>query len=112
MSRARLLPGRAGAALVAALSLAGPALADDLATGRQLFTQGASPPCAVCHTLRDAGSEGMIGPVLDEIRPDAARVTKALRNGLGQMPSYRESLTDAQIEALARYVSKATGAAK
>jgi mono/diheme cytochrome c family protein len=34
-----------------------------------------------------------------------------LRNGLGSMPSYRATLTDAQIEALARYVSKASGGA-
>ena len=78
--------------------------------GKRLF-MGATPACAVCHTLRDAGSEGAIGPVLDELKPDAARVAQALRNGLGSMPSYRATLTDAQIAALARYVSKASGGA-
>jgi cytochrome c6 len=33
-----------------------------------------------------------------------------LRNGLGNMPAYRASLSEAQIDALARYVSKASGA--
>lgn len=80
------------------------------ATGKELFLK-ATPACAVCHTLKDAGSEGAVGPVLDELRPDAARVAKALRDGLGSMPSYRASLSDAQIAALARYVSRASGGA-
>ena len=42
--------------------------------GKQLFTSAAVPACAVCHTLKDAGAEGAIGPVLDELQPDAARV--------------------------------------
>jgi mono/diheme cytochrome c family protein len=64
----------------------------------------------VCHTLKDAGSEGAVGPVLDELKPDAARVANALRNGLGNMPSYKAVLSDAQIKALAQYVAKASGA--
>ncbi|MEJ6004120.1 cytochrome c [Paucibacter sp. AS339] len=79
--------------------------------GKRLFTKGAVPACAICHTLRDAGSEGTVGPVLDEIKPDAERVGKALRNGLGAMPSFSKSLSEAEIKALARYVSQASGAA-
>jgi sulfite dehydrogenase len=52
-----------------------------------------------------------VGPVLDEIKPNAQRVANALRNGLGSMPSYGGKLSDSQIEALARYVSKASGGA-
>lgn len=86
------------------------AAADDaLALGKQLFTGGATPACAVCHTLKDAGSTGAVGPVLDELKPDAQRVANALRNGVGNMPSYRATLTDAQIDALARYVSAVAG---
>lgn len=81
------------------------------AQGRELFTRSV-PACALCHALKDAGAEGAIGPNLNELRPDAARVAKALRNGIGQMPSYRDKLTDTQIEALARYVAQATGADK
>lgn len=89
--------------------------ADDsaqLALGKKLFMQGVVPSCAVCHTLQDAGAEGAVGPVLDELKPDAARVAKALRNGLGQMPSYKDKLTDAELAALALYVSKASGGAR
>lgn len=80
--------------------------AAELALGKRLFTQSAVPACALCHTLRDAGSEGAVGPVLDEIKPDADRVTKALRNGLGNMPAFK-TLSEAEIKALARYVSTA-----
>ena len=84
--------------------------ADDTAAARALFTEKAAPPCAVCHTLKDAGAEGMVGPVLDELKPNAQRVLTALRNGIGAMPSYRDLLTPAQIELLARYVARVTGA--
>ena len=80
------------------------------AAGKALFLK-VTPACSVCHTLKDAGSEGAIGPVLDELKPDAARVARALRDGLGSMPSFRATLTDEQIAALARYVSRASGAA-
>lgn len=88
----------------AALLAATGALADD--EGKRLFTT-VTPACALCHTLQDAGATGEIGPSLDELRPDADRVAKALRTGIGQMPAFTQ-LTDAQVQALARYVEKAT----
>jgi len=84
--------------------------ADDaaqMARGTNLFTT-ATPACAVCHTLKDAGAEGTIGPVLDELQPDAPRVARALRDGIGSMPSFKATMSDADIEALALYVSKAS----
>ena len=75
--------------------------------GKRLFMGGASPACMLCHALKDAGAEGAVGPSLDELKPDAARVVKALKNGIGQMPAYPQ-LTEAQIQALARYVEQAT----
>jgi cytochrome c6 len=106
-------------AMAMAMIVAGagaPARADEAADraleGKALFTRGAVPACGLCHTLRDAGTEGAVGPVLDELKPDAARVAQALRNGIGQMPSYRASLSDVQIRALAEYVSAATAASQ
>ena len=81
-----------------------------LALGRQVFLQSAVPACALCHALRDAGAEGAVGPVLDDIRPDATRVGRAVRLGIGQMPAFAGKLSDAQIEAVAHYVATATGA--
>jgi cytochrome c6 len=94
----------AGAAPFAAYS----ADADDAAEGRRLFTKAATPPCAICHTLKHAGANAEIGPSLDELRPDAARVEKAIRSGIGQMPAYT-TLGDGDIQSLARYVAKYSG---
>lgn len=99
------------ATALAAMLFAPAIAADDAASyalGKQLFTGTAVPACAVCHTLKDAGARGMVGPVLDELKPDAGRVAAAVRNGIGQMPSYAGALSDAQINALAAYVSRAS----
>lgn len=101
--------GLAGAVLFCAA--AGASAQSGMEEGRKLFTQAAVPACAVCHTLARAGATGEIGPVLDELKPDAARVAKAIRNGIGQMPAY-QNLSDAQIRALARFVASATAGAR
>ncbi len=100
----------AGGAMLAA-SAASPAQAEDaarLALGKKLFST-AAPPCALCHTLKDAGTNGKVGPPLDELKPDANQVRTALREGVGVMPSYRDKLSDEEILALAHYVAKAAG---
>lgn len=84
---------------------AAPVAADE--AGRKLF-QNAAPACALCHKLKDAGAEGEVGPSLDELKPDADRVAKALRNGIGQMPAFR-TLSEDQVQAIARYVSGVAG---
>ena len=80
--------------------------------GRSVFTQIAQPSCAICHTLKDAGTTGTVGPSLDELNPDAERVALAVRKGVGVMPPYQNQLTDAQIEAVAAYVARATSRAQ
>jgi cytochrome c6 len=120
--RRRFAGVRAARAVLLALWAAAPAMAqtqaqsapageaETLALGRRLFTAEAQPSCSVCHVLKDAGSTAEVGPPLDELKPDAGRVARALRNGIGVMPSFRDKLTEAQIEALARDVARATGA--
>ena len=110
----RLLRSLAAPALLLAAGLCGTAAhaadeAAQMALGKKLFTT-VTPACAICHTLKDAESEGAVGPVLDELKPNASRVSKALRDGLGAMPSFQATLTATEIEALAYYVSHATGA--
>lgn len=82
----------------------------DVAEGRQIFLKGVSPlpACALCHALKDAGSTGAVGPDLDEMRPDAKRVETVLRNGMGPMPAFGTALSEAQIQAVVRYVVSAT----
>jgi len=97
----------AGSLLAAAFQVSA---ADD-SVGKQLFVQDATPPCGVCHALNAAGTAGTIGPSLDEMKPDAERVARVIRSGLGAMPAYAQ-LTDQQVQALAHYVSQASGGAK
>ena len=61
--------------------------------------------CSTCHILADAGSDGQIGPNLNEIRPDKIRVIKSVTNGIGVMPAYEGQLSTEEIEAVAHYVS-------
>ncbi len=87
-----------------------PAEPAELAQGEALFST-ATPACAVCHALQAVGSEAEVGPNLDELKPDVERVARALRNGVGNMPSYRSTLTEEQIRALAAFVARSTGGA-
>jgi cytochrome c6 len=99
-------------AIALGLALASPLVhADEQEAGRKLFKTGTAPACAVCHTLADAQSTGAVGPVLDEIKPDAERVAKAVRMGIGVMPAFGDKLSEADIALLARYVAQATGGA-
>ncbi|RYF15207.1 MAG: cytochrome c [Comamonadaceae bacterium] len=95
-----------GALLLGVALTAGMVHADaEVEAGRRLFTT-VTPACSVCHALLDAGAQGAIGPSLDELKPDHQRVVTALRTGIGQMPAFAH-LGEAQIQALARYVSTA-----
>ena len=71
--------------------------------GKEVFLEAGN--CAACHTLYDAGSNAMIGPNLNEIRPDIQRIIMAVRNGIGVMPAMEGILSDEEIEAVAHYVS-------
>ena len=74
--------------------------------GRAVF---ASAGCAGCHTLADAGATGTVGPNLDGLQPSAALVRATVRTGRGAMPSFGGKLDDAEIAAVAAYVSSAAG---
>jgi mono/diheme cytochrome c family protein len=69
----------------------------------------ASAGCSSCHTLKAAGATGTIGPDLDQLRPSAATVAGIVRSGGGAMPSFSGKLSDAQISAVAAYVSGVAG---
>jgi len=88
-------------------------------TGDQIFTAAG---CAGCHTFGPAGSNGTIGPNLDELAAAAGNrepgksaeeyvresITKPeafLAEGFGNaMPSFEGRLTDEQIQALVDYL--------
>jgi sulfite dehydrogenase len=108
----RVAIGAASASLALGTAFGADDDAAQMALGKTLFTVGAVPPCATCHTLKDAGATGAIGPAFDDLQPDPDRVVAALKSGIGAMPSYRASLSDEQMRALARYVAKASGGAR
>ncbi|MDI9244347.1 cytochrome c [Marinobacter sp. CHS3-4] len=79
--------------------------------GKKVFME-AKPACSVCHTLADAGSAGQIGPNLDELAPSMKQVKAAVSSGVGVMPSFQDSLSSDDINAVAHYVAKVTGGGK
>lgn len=73
--------------------------------GKRLFVETASPPCGVCHSLEAAGTNGVIGPDLGALKPDARRIRTAIAQGVGAMPAYAEQLTDQEVTALVEFIT-------
>ena len=78
----------------------------DPVAGKAVF---ASAGCASCHTLADAGATGTIGPNLDAASPSADLVVERVTNGQGVMPSFKDALSEQQIQDVAAYVSSVAG---
>jgi cytochrome c2 len=81
----------------------------DLEAGRAIFNETAQPACAVCHSLKDVGAEGEIGPNLDEFKPTVEQVRAAVTSGIGIMPAFSDTLTKEEIETVSKYVAQVTG---
>jgi mono/diheme cytochrome c family protein len=65
--------------------------------------------CAGCHTLSAAGATGTVGPNLDQLKPATDVVAHQVEVGGGKMPAFKDKLSDAQIQAVAQYVSSSAG---
>lgn len=74
--------------------------------GAEIFAQAG---CVSCHTLAAAGSSGTVGPNLDETRPPKELVIDRVTNGSGTMPSFKDRMSEQQIEAVADFVSQSAG---
>ena len=77
----------------------------DPAAGKTVFT---TKGCTACHTLKDAGATGTVGPNLNEVQPTLGIAIDRLLNGKGAMPSFKSQLTAKQIADVAAYVVKAS----
>ena len=77
----------------------------DPVAGKQVFT---SAGCGGCHVLKAAGSGGSVGPNLDTLKPDAARVAHKVEVGGGPMPSFKKALSPQQIQDVAAFVAAST----
>ena len=64
--------------------------------------------CGVCHVLQSAGSEGQIGPNLDQLKPSISRIISVVTNGIGVMQAWEGILSHEEIEAVAYYVFNST----
>jgi cytochrome c6 len=73
------------------------------ASGEELFKQR----CGSCHTLAAAGTDGTVGPNLDDLAPDAERVKAAIASAPGAMPPNLAEGEEAH--AIADYVAGAAG---
>ena len=78
----------------------------DAENGKAIF---GSAGCGGCHTLSDAGSNGSVGPNLDDAQPDEATVVEMVTNGGGGMPSFSDRLSEQEIADVAAYVSSVAG---
>ena len=79
---------------------------DLVAQGKDVFAKSG---CASCHTLKDAGATGTVGPNLDEAKPSKDLVVERVTNGKAPMPSFKGQLSDQEIQAVAEYVSTVAG---
>jgi cytochrome c6 len=82
-----------------------PKVKGDPVAGKQVFETAG---CKSCHTLKDAGATGTVGPNLDQKKPPLDLVVDRVTNGKGVMPSFSGQLTPKQIADVAAYVVKAT----
>jgi len=76
-----------------------------LTSGKDIFTAN----CGSCHTLAAAGTNGTVGPNLDDLKPDFARAQRQVINGGAIMPAFKGKLTPAQITAVANFVASNAG---
>jgi mono/diheme cytochrome c family protein len=78
-----------------------------VAAGKTVFTTN----CGSCHTLKEAGTSGEVGPNLDELEPDMGTVEKQVENGGGGMPAFGKegTLNAEEITDVATYVSTVAG---
>ena len=73
----------------------------EAADGEAIFAEAG---CGGCHTLEAAGAAGNVGPNLDEAKPPKELVIERVTNGMGAMPSFKDSYSPEQIAAVADYV--------
>ena len=107
-AKAAETPPASTAATTTSASTTPAAPTGDPVAGKTVF---ANAGCGGCHTLKAAGSNGAVGPNLDQLKPDAARVAHQVEVGGGPMPSFKATLSPKQIQDVAAFVATSTHAA-
>lgn len=80
----------------------------DPTAGKQVFL---SAGCTGCHTLKDAGATGTVGPNLDTVTPppSLSLAVDRVTHGAGAMPPFKGQLSTKQIADVTAYVVHVTG---
>jgi mono/diheme cytochrome c family protein len=73
--------------------------------GKAIF---ASSGCGGCHTLKAAGAGGTVGPNLDQLKPELARIETQVYNGGTTMPPFKDSLSPQKIADVSQFVYSST----
>jgi cytochrome c6 len=76
----------------------------DPAAGKAVFVSN----CGSCHTLKAAGSNGTVGPNLDDLKPPLSKVVPQVLNGGAVMPPFKSTLSTKQVADVAAFVVKST----
>jgi mono/diheme cytochrome c family protein len=91
----------AGSLAVAPEEAAAELTAEQVAKGRQLFTDNG---CNACHALADASAAGSIGPSFDgNANLDKGKAVQVITNGQGPMPNFGW-MGEEDIDLLAAYI--------
>jgi mono/diheme cytochrome c family protein len=78
----------------------------DAAAGAAVFK---SAGCGSCHTMKAAGTNGQIGPNLDQVRPGYAVAHLMVEQGGGGMPPFAGQLSPQQIRDVSAFVATRAG---
>ena len=71
--------------------------------GKAVFAEAG---CGGCHTFEAAGSNGSVGPNLDDSNVTFEQAVEQVTNGGGGMPAFEGDLSQEEIDAVARFVSE------
>jgi mono/diheme cytochrome c family protein len=74
--------------------------------GERVFAENG---CGGCHIYSPAGSNGSVGPNLDDSNVTFEQAVEQVTNGGGGMPAFKGDLTQEEIDAVARYVTEGGG---
>jgi mono/diheme cytochrome c family protein len=75
----------------------------DAAKGKAVF---ASAGCGGCHTFEPAGSNGSVGPNLDDANVSMDAAVAQIENGGGGMPPFKDRLSEQEIADVAAFVTQ------
>ena len=113
--------GPTAVTVIGSLPASAPAVKGDPVAGKKLFL---SSGCGGCHTFKSAGTNGKVGPDLDNLAADAKKASQgtldqyvltSIKNPSayvvpgypnGVMPNYGAQLTDKQIADLAAFLTQ------